>query len=130
MYMKNNEKEIKSEITKVLVELGVPINLQGFKYFRQGIYIAVASPVIMDKVTHELYPQVGNCFQVKPTVVERCMRHASDQAYNKTHFRCLYRYFGFSEPMQWNYKPSNSELIALVAEYIRMHIDEEMPAVS
>lgn len=124
--MGRDEKSIKVEITKILIELGIPINLQGFKYFRECVYKVIKEPLVMKKVTKCLYPQVGDIFDVKGTVVERCMRHAADLGYYKTGFKSINKYFGISCLDGWNYKPTNSELVALIAEFLRMNLDEQI----
>lgn len=118
--MKDNDKHLRAEITKVLLELGIPINLQGFEFFRESVLIVIKQPSMIKKVTKGLYPQVGGYFDVKPTVVERSMRHAADHGYLKTGFRTINKYFRISDDKGWDYKPTNSELVALIAEYLKI----------
>lgn len=114
----------KGKITKILVELGIPVNLQGFGYFRECIFMALKQPYTLKRVTKILYPKVGEMFEVNGSVVERCMRHASEVAYCKTRFKCINCLYGLSENDRLNYKPTSSEIIALIAEYLRMDYEE------
>ena len=124
--MENCDRIVKCEITKILVELGIPINLQGFEYFRECIFKVFKEPCIIKKVTKQLYPQVGEKFDVTGSVVERCMRHASEVAYYKTGFKSMNKYFGSDKRECLSYKPTNSEIIALVAEFLRMDLNEPL----
>lgn len=117
--MNEEERALKMEITRILIEVGIPINLQGFNYFKESIYIAYNQPEVLKRITKGLYPQVGEIFDVKPTAIERCMRHAAELGYFKTGFKIINNYFGIAENV-CNYKPTNSELIALIVEYLRM----------
>lgn len=122
--MDKDEYYMKGKITKILIELGIPINLQGFGYFRECIFMTYRQPNTLKRVTKVLYPKVGEMFDVNGSVVERCMRHASEVAYCKTKFKCINCLYGLSDNENLNYKPTSSEIIALIAEYLRMEFDE------
>lgn len=117
------DRSVRCEITKILVEFGIPVNLQGFGYFRECIFKVIKKPKIINKVTKELYPSVGSEFDVSASVVERCMRHASEVAYIKTGFKPMCKYLGMENCECLGYKPTNSEIIALVAEFLRMELN-------
>ncbi len=121
--MSEKEKNIRKEITKILIELGIPLNLQGFHFFRECIVKVVYDPTLMRNVTKVLYPEVGTMFEVTGSVVERSMRHASDIGFTKTKFKPIKRIFNIEE-FECNYKLTNSELIAMLAEHIRVDMDE------
>lgn len=120
--MKVCDRGIKDRITKILVQIGIPANLQGFGYFRECIYFVIKEPTILKSVTKILYPQVGELFNVNGSAVERCMRHASDVAYDKTKFKRINELFGIINNEETCYKPTNSEIIALIAEFLRMEM--------
>lgn len=117
--MSDNNQEVQFEITKILVKLGMSINLKGFTFYKECIMKVVEDPLAIRNVTKSLYPEVGKIHNVNGSVVERCMRHACDLAYGKTGFKSINKYFGMPELYNWGYKPANSELIALIAEYVR-----------
>ena len=108
----------KEETTKILVELGVPANLQGFKYLQDCVMEVIKKPSKIKKVTKSLYPEIGELYSVNGSVVERSMRHATDIGYVKTGFRTLHKMFGLNESVL-NYKPTNCELIAIISEALR-----------
>lgn len=116
--MTNLELFSKEESTKILIELGVPVNLLGFKYLQECVLKVIEEPGKIKKVTKRLYPEIGLLFDVNGAVVERSMRHATDIAYFKTRFKSLHKLFGLDSD-QLNYKPTNCELIAMIAEALR-----------
>ena len=116
--MDKSEEEIKQEISKVLMIIGIPANLLGFNYFKMAILKVVKNDEYLIKVTKFLYPEVGKMFNVSGAMVERSMRHALDNAYQRNRFLLLNDLF-HAKIIEPYYKPSSSELIALINEYIR-----------
>lgn len=122
--MKELELFSNEETTKILVELGVPANLQGFRYLRHCVVNVVKEPNDLRRVTKKLYPEVGRKYSVAGSVVERSMRHATDIGFYKTGFKALNKMFGLEEN-SFNYKPTNSELIAIISEALRFRAEKE-----
>jgi len=121
--MSDITKNMRKEITKILIELGIPMNLQGFQFLKEAIVSVVYNPSLMKSVTKSLYPYVAKIFNVKSTVIERAMRHAADVGFNKTSFQSIKKIYNI-ENYNWNYKLTNSELIVMIAEYIRIDLEE------
>ncbi len=113
----------REEVTKILLELGIPANLQGFRCLQLCILKVIENPELLRKVTKNLYPVVGQEFSIDGSVVERSMRHSTDIGFYKTRFKPLCKLFDMSEN-NWTYKPTNSELIALLAEYVRFKAEK------
>lgn len=113
----------REEVTKILLELGIPANLQGFRCLQQCAIKVIEKPALLRKVTKELYPEVGSMFNVDGSVVERSMRHSTEIGYNKTQFKPLCKLYNTSDE-KWNYKPTSSELIALIAEFVRFKAEK------
>ena len=106
------------EVTKILINLGVPANLQGFKFLQECITMVVREPEYIKQVTKRLYPEVGKAYSVNGGVVERSMRSATDAGFDKTGFKVLNQMFGLPNS-QYVYKPTSSELIAMISEMLR-----------
>jgi len=121
----SNSEGLQFEITKILLNLGMAINLKGFTFYKECIMKVVEDPLAIRNITKNLYPTIGKNHNVNGSVVERCMRHACDLAYCKTGFKPINKFFGMPEFYDWGYKPANSELIALIAEYIRSSMCKE-----
>lgn len=108
---------VEERCTKILLEIGLPANLQGFRYTRSAILHVIKDQELITAITKKLYPAVALDFNVVPSVVERSIRHAIDVAYIRKGLVGLNELFGL-EVFDYRYKPSNSELIALVGEKI------------
>ncbi|MBQ7955585.1 MAG: sporulation initiation factor Spo0A C-terminal domain-containing protein [Lachnospiraceae bacterium] len=65
------------EIQDVLLSIGVPANLSGFKYITYAVQLILANPEESTiKIVDGLYADVGRKYATKSTRVERCIRHA------------------------------------------------------
>lgn len=122
--MNNLDAFIKEEVTKILLDAGIPVNLQGYRCLQSSVAYVIRQPSLLRGVTKKLYPMVGKNFGISGSVVERSMRHAAEIAFIKTQLRSICGLFGIPEE-NWTYKPSNSEIIALIAEHVRLKAQKE-----
>lgn len=103
-------------LTSILLELGVPAHVRGFKYLRQAILIAFDDPKTMESVTKTLYPSVARRFEAPASYVERGIRHAISIAWEHSDPKALEKYFGHTHG-----KPTNSEFIAVMCECLPLN---------
>ena len=115
--MTNKEYYVEERCTRMLLETGVPANLQGFRYLRTTIAKVIEDPELLNAVTKKLYPTIAKIYSVAPTVIERSIRHSIEVAFNRKGATGINKLFDF-DICDCRYKPSNSELIALFAEKI------------
>lgn len=111
----------KEAATKAYITLGIPVNLQGFRCLVDCTIKVLGDTTLIKNVTKKLYPMVAESLEVENGVVERSMRHAITIGYEKTKFKELDKLLGV-ECQTLGYKPSCSELIALIVEYIRFKL--------
>lgn len=109
-------------VTTILRDLGIPANLVGFRYIREAIIIAVKNPRVIDAITKELYPDVAKHFGTTSSRVERGMRHAITVACDRGDVELLHKYFGYTVAKHHD-KPTNSEFVAIIADSIRLDMD-------
>ena len=62
----------REEVTKLLLELGMPANLQGFRCLQQCVLKVIEDPSLLRKVTKNLYPLVGKIFHCFCHVLLSC----------------------------------------------------------
>jgi len=116
-------KRIESEVTEIIYGIGIPANIKGFHYLRAAILLSVRqSDAAHVSVMKAIYPDVANKFFTTPACVERAIRHAIGAAWGRGTGDELNSQVGFAvrksrEP------PTNSELIALVADVIKRKYD-------
>lgn len=102
-------------ISNIFISIGIPPNIKGYSYLREGIKMAVADPHVINNVTKGLYPVIGEKYGTTASKVERAIRHAIEVAWNRGRIDAVNAIFG-ARVYIGTEKPTNSEFIALVAD--------------
>lgn len=71
----------RTHISNLLVSLGIPTKLRGYAYLREAVLLMSENP--MQSITKELYPSVARQFNCTPSQVERSIRNAIQQSWEK-----------------------------------------------
>lgn len=103
-----------------LVKLGVPVHLKGYGYIKTGILRCILEPEELEGVTKILYPAIAKIHHTTAGKVEHGIRHAISKAWeieNKSEWE---RIFGHRLTSNMG-KPSNSEFLAAISDYIRIN---------
>lgn len=117
---KINENDFRSYATEIIHDLGVPPHIKGYRYIRYAIQLVIKDMDILGAVTKELYPKVSEKFNSTPSRVERAIRHAINVAWTRGNQISLAKYF--SNNLNKNSKPTNSEFIARIADVIMVEL--------
>lgn len=121
---KNDLKELKKTVTIELKKFGISPEILGFHYIRESIiYLIEKSGNTFPSVTKELYPTIAKRFNTTSGKVERAIRHAIESVFlrNKEMAEeAIMEYFCISYPE--GKKPTNSEFLCTVADYIRLNL--------
>ena len=110
---------LKSVVTSMIHEIGVPAHIKGYQYLREAIMITVRNMDVINAVTKVLYPEVAKRFATTPSRVERAIRHAIEVAWDRGDLETLQRYFGYTVSNSKG-KPTNSEFIAMIADRLTL----------
>ncbi|MEG2995301.1 MAG: sporulation transcription factor Spo0A [Erysipelotrichaceae bacterium] len=110
---------IENEITKILHEIGMPANVKGYEYLRAAILKTSFDKNYLGQITKILYPCIAKKYQTTPSRVERSIRHAIELAWSRGNFKVIDEIFAYSVSPE-KAKPTNSEFIAMVADYLKM----------
>ena len=121
-----NEKTINIEkiVTDIIHEVGIPANVNGYKYLRKAITLSVDEPVMLESITKMLYPAVARYFSTTPSRVERAIRHSIENAWDRGDSEVLKNLFGSTVSADKG-KPTNSEFIALITDKLRMQFKNQ-----
>ena len=111
--------DIYMNITDFLLACQIKPNVAGFGYLRVAIRLCVEDGELISRVTKKLYPAVAEVCGVSSGTVERGIRTAIEQAYNRGGLLEVNK-FGGAIIYKNDYKLSNSEMISTVAELINM----------
>ncbi len=113
------EKDLETEVTSIIHELGVPAHIKGYQYLRDGIVMSVQDMEMLNSVTKVLYPTIAKKHHTTPSRVERAIRHAIEVAWNRGKMDTIDEMFGYTIS-NYKGKPTNSEFIALITDRIRL----------
>lgn len=113
------ERNIESDVTNIIHDVGVPAHIKGYQYLREAIIMSVNDTEMLNSITKILYPTIAKKFQTTSSRVERAIRHAIEVAWNRGKMDTIDELFGYTINAEKG-KPTNSEFIALIADKIRL----------
>lgn len=103
---------------EILNSVGIMPNLAGFTYLRTAMVLAVEQKTPFFQIT-KLYQAIAKQYGVRATSVEHAIRYAIESAYGADPER-IQRVFRYHVA-----KPSNSEMIALAVDILRIQLMRE-----
>ena len=110
---------IESDVTDIIRDIGIPANIKGYQYIREGIIMAVNDVNMLNYITKLLYPSIAKKYKTTSSSVERAIRHAIEVAWNRGQIDVINDIFGYTVNAGKG-KPTNSEFIALIADKLRI----------
>lgn len=113
------EFELERRVTAVISEIGIPAHIKGYQYLRNAIIMSIKTPDAINAVTKIIYPTIAKAYETSPSRVERAIRHAIEVAWSRGNIETLDSLFGYSVDDSRG-KPTNSEFIAIIADFIRL----------
>lgn len=116
---KSVDHGLDERISNIFISIGIPANIKGYQFLREAVKLAVAEPDIIGSITKKLYPTIAERFSTSSSKVERGMRHAIEVAWNRGKIENINSLFGL-KIYNNNEKPTNGELIALIADKMLM----------
>ena len=115
----DKKKNLETDVTYILHEIGLPAHIKGYQYLRDAIIISVENQGIINSITEVLYPTIAKMNQTTPSNVERAIRHAIEVAWDLGKMDTIDEQFGCTINTGQR-KPTNSEFIAIVSDKIRL----------
>lgn len=113
------DKQLDEKISNIFISIGIPAHIKGYHFLREAVKLAVEEPEIIGSITKRLYPTIAEKFETSSSKVERGMRHAIEVAWNRGKIENINSLFGL-KIYSSNEKPTNGELIALIADKMIM----------
>lgn len=111
--------ETEPMISKLMLELGIPAHLKGYQYLRTAISMCVEDMELIGSVTKLLYPDLAKKYMTTDQKIERAIRNAIEVSWERGNGELFERLFGYNN-IYGHSRPTNSEYIASVADYIRL----------
>ena len=114
-------KHLEEKISNIFITIGIPAHIKGYQFLREAVKLAIEEPEIIGSITKKLYPTIADKFETSSSKVERGMRHAIEVAWNRGKIENINSLFGLKIYTS-NEKPTNGELIALIADKMLMEM--------
>ncbi len=113
--IEKRKSTLDEKISKIFISVGIPPHIKGYYYLREGVKMAVENPEIINNITKQLYPKIGEKFNTTASKVERAIRHAIEVACNRGRIDTINTLLGIRAYSSSD-KPTNGEFIALIAD--------------
>ena len=115
----SNKNDIRREISLLVRNLGIPAHIKGCRYIKYGILMAMEDANSVNYITKSLYPDIAKKCKTTIGSVERAIRHAIDIVWIRGNKQLLGEIFG-TFVIEQQERPTNSEFIAAVADWMRL----------
>lgn len=114
-------EDIKSYVTRIMLEMGMPAHLRGYHYLREAICMTVENMELVGSITKLLYPEIAKVYQTTNVKVERAIRSVIEVGWERGNEELFEEIFGYSRA-HGKIRPTNSEFILGVADKIRFEL--------
>ena len=111
--------KVEQIISGLMLELGIPAHLKGFQYLRTAIIMCVEDMELIGSVTKLLYPDLAKRYMTTDQKIERAIRNAIEVSWERGNAELFTELFGYGNGIGHG-RPTNSEYIASVADYVRL----------
>ncbi len=118
---KELELKIEERLQKILIMVGIPSHIKGSKFLRDAIKASIGNPEMINNITKKLYPRIAELNNTSASKVERAIRHAIEVSWSRGKIDNINNIFGLKVFAKGE-KPTNGELIALLADKILLEI--------
>lgn len=113
-----SEEGMDKTIEMLLLNIGMPTHIKGYRYAITGIRLILEEPELADGITKWLYPTIAKVHASTPCRVERAIRHGIEVAWSRGDLPVLYEYFRNTVDSRRG-KPTNSEFLTRMAYLTR-----------
>lgn len=105
---------LKRTISKHLMEIGMSLQLAGFKYLVEAIILTMKNPEL--SLTGTIYRQLAEKYHTSKDNIERCTRTAIELTWRDTDMRILAAKYPVPE-MVYQTRPSTKKFVCCMADY-------------
>ncbi len=113
----NDDLELKT--SELLHNLGVPSQIKGYQYLRDGILLLYQNTDFIGGITRNLYPEIARRHDTTASRVERAIRHAIEVSWTRGDYGIMNKLFGHSIDFD-RAKPTNSEFLVTISDALRL----------
>ncbi len=117
---KKASRALQLKVSELLHDLGIPSQIKGYQYLREGILMLYEQASLIGGITKEVYPEIASRYNTTPSRVERAIRHAIEVSWNRADYEVMNKIFGHSIDYD-RAKPTNSEFMATLSDSLRLN---------
>ncbi len=113
------EKAIENQVSEIMLDIGIPAHLKGYRYLRSAVMLAIKDMRVVGSVTKLLYPEIAKQYGTTDRKVERAIRNAIEISWERGNVNYFEELFGYSGKDGCE-RPTNSEYIASIADQVQL----------
>lgn len=118
---KDPQADLESRVTALLHEMGMPAHFKGYQYLREAVLMTVSEPESAGRsLSKEVYPRLADKYKATPGGVEAAIRNGLIACWEKGNREFLEELAGKSQRVREGRFPTNSMIIAKLADRLRM----------
>ena len=115
--------QLEAMVTRLLHEMGMPAHFKGYQYLRDAVLMAVeGSDLVGGSLSKEVYPRLASKYNATPGGVEAAIRNALIACWQNGNRAFLEQLTGQSVRTRQGRFPTNSMVIAQLADQLRMQV--------
>lgn len=118
-----NHKDVEQIVSQMMLDMGVPAHLKGYRYIRTAIVMAEKDMKVVGSVTKLLYPEIAKRYNTSDGKVERAIRNAIEISWERGNRQTFEDLFGYCLESGQG-RPTNSEYIASIADAVHVYLNE------
>ena len=121
MENKGREQQLRY-ITNIMLDMGMPVHLRGYHYLREAIFMTIEDVDLVGSVTKLLYPEIAKIYRTEAEKIERAIRSVIEVGWMRGDEQLYTEILGYSKE-DGIARPTNSEFIAAVSDWVRMEFE-------
>lgn len=115
--------DLEAIITDLLHEMGMPAHFKGYQYLREAVLMTVTAPEPAgSSLSKDIYPRLADKYNATPGGVEAAIRNGLIACWEKGNREFLEELTGRSQRVREGRFPTNSMIIAKLADRLRMQL--------
>lgn len=123
MIFSDSAEQIDRYLSSLFLQIGIPANRPGYRFLREAVHLVLEEPALQNMLMRGLYPRIAENFHTSVYCVEHSMRCAITAAWSRGRPELAEKLLGRGVMTAYD-KPTNGEMIALVAENVRLLLME------
>ena len=123
--MEEESSELQKSIRRLLIKIGIRIDLDGFDYLVSAIEFAIKDAELAKNLCDGLYGRVAEKYNTKAYCVERSIRSAIEKAYIHKGLKEVNKLFD-AQMIEDNKRPSSGRFIRILATAYNMNLVDDV----